>query len=206
MSYESPRLSVSVTDNGPGFPIDFIEEFQQTQKGLSRTMNGLGVGLSVANNLLSVFGSSLSVSKNEPSGACVSFSIKAQEVQPIDSASDKALHCLVVEDNPVNLKLLQSMIHKLGHTSEGAKNGEEALQCHSKQRFDVVFMDIQMPVMDGITATRELRRRGFKAPIYAVTANTELETRHRALEAGVDDIIGKPVKKAFIGDVLAKSF
>jgi CheY-like chemotaxis protein len=103
---------------------------------------------------------------------------------------------LVVEDNPVNQKVTTKMLERLGHEVELAGNGREALESLSRRSCDLVFMDLQMPEMDGLEATRQIRSRwpGSFPRIVAMTANAMEGDREICLEAGMDDYVAKPVR------------
>ena len=114
---------------------------------------------------------------------------------------------LLVEDNAVNQKLALLMLQKGGYQADLAQNGQEAVDKYAAdpQGYDLIFMDMQMPVMDGLTATRTLRERGFtEVPIIAMTANAMREDRERCLEAGMDDYIPKPIKREVVFDMIRK--
>ncbi|MEJ5328863.1 MAG: response regulator [Desulfobaccales bacterium] len=113
---------------------------------------------------------------------------------------------LLVEDNPVNQKLALLMLTKGGYQVELAENGQEAVAkvLADPQAFDLIFMDMQMPVMDGLAATRELRRQGVTLPIIAMTANAMREDRERCLRAGMNDYISKPVKREAVFEMIRK--
>lgn len=114
---------------------------------------------------------------------------------------------LLAEDNPVNQKLAVTLLTKAGYTVDVAGNGKEAIEKFTAQpsRYDIIFMDIQMPELSGLEATRELRARGFTAiPIIAMTANAMKEDRERCLEAGMDDYIPKPIKREIVFEMLKK--
>ncbi len=115
---------------------------------------------------------------------------------PRNLGREHPLRILVAEDNPVNQKVAQLLLDRLGYQPDFAANGEEALQAAERQPYDVIFMDVQMPVMDGLTATRELRRRfgpGRRPRIVALTANAMQDDRREAEAAGMDDYVAKPV-------------
>ena len=104
---------------------------------------------------------------------------------------------LLVDDNPVNQVMTQAMLERLGLAVVVAGDGQEALRRFAEQSFDVVLMDVQMPVMDGLTATEKLRAMEHQAgrgrtPVVAVTGNPEPEVRHRGQVVGMDDFLGKP--------------
>jgi two-component system, sensor histidine kinase and response regulator len=116
---------------------------------------------------------------------------------------------LVVEDNPVNQKVAQGMLRKFGISAELAANGEEAITSLEQFPFDLVFMDCQMPIMDGFEATQLIRDskssvRDRTVPIIAMTANAMQGDRDRCIEAGMNDHIPKPIDLALLRKALAK--
>jgi signal transduction histidine kinase/CheY-like chemotaxis protein len=124
-----------------------------------------------------------------------------EQAAPADGAEAppqrRGAHVLIVEDNPVNQRVLSRMVQKLGHTSAIAGSGEEALRRLETEGYDLVLMDMRMPGMDGLETTRELRRREGQdrhTIVVAATANAFSEDRERCLEAGMDDFLAKPVR------------
>ncbi len=114
---------------------------------------------------------------------------------------------LVVEDNVVNQKVATAMLSRLGHEVAVVSNGVEAVAALDENRYDVVFMDCQMPEMDGYEATREIRRReGDRrhTPIIAMTANAMKGDREKCLDAGMDDFMSKPIRREMIVEALAR--
>jgi CheY-like chemotaxis protein len=113
---------------------------------------------------------------------------------------------LVVEDNIVNQKVAQKFLERLGFVVKVVDDGSQAVKAFEQERFDIIFMDMQMPVMDGIAATREIRKReataGTRTPIVALTANVLSEQFHSCLEAGMDDVLAKPIDIARLRDLL----
>ncbi len=122
--------------------------------------------------------------------------------------NNKGLHVLIAEDNLVNQKLAAKLLEKQGHTSMIANNGREAVEAWETVAFDAVLMDMQMPEMDGIEATKEIRAReqklGKHITIIAMTANAMTGDRERCLEAGMDEYIPKPVDVLKLAEVLEK--
>lgn len=115
------------------------------------------------------------------------------------------LRILVAEDNPVNQLLATKMLGTLGYTPDTAENGFEVLEKLGAQAYDLVFMDVQMPEMDGLQATRAIREKGAVQPlIIAMTANAMQEDYQECLQAGMDDYVSKPVRIETIRDVIAK--
>ena len=124
-----------------------------------------------------------------------------------DTPLEDALHILVVEDNPVNQKVAHKILTRLGHRVECAANGIEAIEAVQNRCFDLVFMDCQMPLMDGFEATRGIRNLVEPArsiPIVAMTANAMKGDRERCLEAGMDDYVAKPVKAAMLQEMIQR--
>jgi CheY-like chemotaxis protein/signal transduction histidine kinase len=201
--YQDSILNVDVIDQGPGFPIELIEEFNQQQSGFTRDSQGLGIGLSIANNLLNILGANLEIQRNQNGGTTISFHLFCDVAEEEIKEPQKLFHCLVVEDNPVNQKLLIKMLEKSGYLATGADNGQIAVDKIQNSTFDIVLMDLQMPVLDGFEATKKIREMGYSIPIIAVTANTDYEARNQALLAGVDIIVGKPVKKEKLNQLLS---
>ena len=123
----------------------------------------------------------------------------------------KNLHILLVEDNKINQKVARIMLKNMGHTIKIAENGEEAVSCFMDQSFDLILMDIQMPIMNGIEATariREMESRNNRSrphtPIIALTANAMKGDRERFIGAGMDDYISKPIKKMIFSQIISK--
>jgi two-component system, sensor histidine kinase and response regulator len=115
---------------------------------------------------------------------------------------------LIAEDNPVNQRLIARMLEKRGYQVVIAGNGRESLDALRRKRFDLVFMDVQMPVMDGFEATGEQRRReklaGLHTPIIALTAHAMKGDRERCLDAGMDEYLTKPINARELDELLAK--
>ncbi|MBM3301291.1 MAG: response regulator, partial [Deltaproteobacteria bacterium] len=122
--------------------------------------------------------------------------------------NQKRLHVLVAEDNPVNQKLAAKMLEKMGHTFAVASNGQEALRCLEREKFDLILMDVQMPVMDGIEATKAIRDHelstGTHIPIVAMTAYAMKGDKERCLEAGMDDYVSKPINPTVLFETIEK--
>lgn len=128
---------------------------------------------------------------------------------PVQIVRGPCLHILVVEDNPVNQKLLSLMLQQFGHTSIIAPNGKIGVELYEKTSFDLVLMDIQMPIMDGFEATAAIRDKekntGSHVPIIAVTAHVMPGYREKCLENGMDNYIPKPFKMQELKDVITET-
>jgi CheY-like chemotaxis protein/HPt (histidine-containing phosphotransfer) domain-containing protein len=132
--------------------------------------------------------------------------IKESGAQLILPGKPKTLRILVAEDNAVNQRTVVGMLREMGHSASVAVNGEEALTCLSNQHFDLVLMDVQMPVMDGLEATRKIRETeihsSLRMPIIAMTAHATKEYEHRCKEAGMDGYVPKPASRQKIEDAI----
>ena len=113
-------------------------------------------------------------------------------------------HILVVEDNPDSQKLLEILLSNQGYNVTIVDNGEKALEAVLNGNFDLTFMDCQMPVLDGFSATRKLRRHGVQMPIIALTAYGRNEELQKCLDAGMDDCLTKPFRQNHLFDILDK--
>ena len=116
----------------------------------------------------------------------------------------KGLNILIAEDNVINQKVVKILFKNLGHEIDMVSNGEEATKRINKKKYDIVFMDIMMPEMDGLEATREIRAKGYKMPIIALTADLGDKTKQNAYKAGVDEFIGKPIKSDELKKIMTK--
>lgn len=203
---EDVLLRIVVEDTGQGIAPDkrqrIFEAFQQAYSGLSRNNEGLGIGLNICKRLTDLLGGHISLASNVGKGS------RFEVMLPLRCAPSPASmtlrraesgytpQVLLVEDNIVNQRVLEKILDKLHCKVSVANNGVEALQHVENQRPDMIFMDCQMPVMDGLEATRRLREKFSQEelPIVAVTANALSSDRLRCLNVGMNDYLMKPVK------------
>jgi signal transduction histidine kinase/ActR/RegA family two-component response regulator len=210
-------LHLSVTDTGIGIPADkcgtVFEPFTQADASTSRKYGGTGLGLAITTRLVELMQGQIRVESAD--GAGTTFHVVLPLVVPSASASHREaatagpilalppLHVLIAEDNPVNEHLARRMLEKWGHRVDVARNGVEAIEATARTPYDLVLMDVQMPEMDGLQATREIRRRervgSARLPILAVTARASGEDQGTCVAAGMDGYVSKP----FRGDELA---
>jgi signal transduction histidine kinase/CheY-like chemotaxis protein len=209
-------LHFQVRDTGIGISPEqqalIFEPFRQGDGSNSRRYGGAGLGLAICARLISLMGGRIWVDSSPGAGSAFQFTARfgrvdaaphAPRTEPAASASTAVpgggLKILLVEDNAVNQKLARRLLENAGHTVTCAGDGRQALDAWEAAPFDLVLMDIQMPVMDGLEATAELRRReelsGRHTPILAVTANAMQGDRERCLEAGMDGYVAKPIKR-----------
>lgn len=193
-------LQVCIEDSGLGIRQEdvqpLLDAFEQSTEGFDREESGLGLGLFIASTAIKALNGSLSFGQSERlGGASVLLTIPCETVDAAPLNHKIIQNALIVEDNLVNAKVLSSIMTSLGVEVFVAANGKEALIAADSTDFDLILMDLQMPVMDGFEATEKLKQRQYPAPILAVTANSEQDARHRCLALGMADVLIKPVRK-----------
>ena len=218
---EKVLAEVSVGDTGIGIPDDKLdavfEVFTQADGSTTREFGGTGLGLTISQRLAGMMGGEIRVESREGKGSTFRFSLWLKkgpaaadtDRKPVgpggaseEQAATRPLEILLVEDDLANQKMVMLMLQKMGHTVALARDGVEAVEMARVRAYDIVFMDIQMPNMGGLEATRELRRVGVKTPIVAMTASAMKGDRERFLKAGMDDYIAKPIRRNMVRDTL----
>jgi ammonium transporter, Amt family len=219
-----PQLRFTVTDTGVGMTRDqlamLFQPFAQVHSGKERKYGGTGLGLAISQRLAEMLGGSITA-KSEGHGSTFTLTIDtgslsgvaivgitpqrplAPPPEPVNPVADEErLHCriLLAEDGPDNQRLIAFLLRRAGAETVIAENGEIAMQFalaakESSNPFDVILMDMQMPVMDGYTATRKLRDAGYAYPIVALTAHAMNQDCDRCLSAGCDAYLTKPIDR-----------
>jgi len=207
-------LSISVSDTGIGIAEEnqkvIFEAFAQADASTTRKYGGTGLGLAICSELVHLMGGRISVESQLGVGSTFRFTVPLGIAQKTDADQDSRdaaglspgsqsrFEVLLVEDNAVNQKLVNVLLRKLNYAVTSVANGQEALQELQKRSFDLILMDIQMPVMGGIEATETIRkeeeRTGRHVPIVAMTAHAMAGDRERMLAAGMDGYISKPIR------------
>ncbi len=210
---------IAVEDTGVGIPADRIERifdaFAQADATVTRKFGGTGLGTTIARQLVELMGGRIVVHSKVGVGSRFEVHLPlAYGQEPVQASLPSALELppldiLVADDVPQNIELLELLLGADGHHVLSAANGLEALKLLETRRFDVVLMDMHMPEMDGLTATRGLRARerdeGLEAtPVIALTASVQVADRHAALEAGMDGFATKPVSRVALGKEIAR--
>ena len=216
------QVSFSVTDTGIGIAQENLDKifdaFTQEDSSTTRRFGGTGLGLSISSKLVDKMGGKLSVESIPGERTTFTFTLKLstpdhpmvsqqdQEVHPVDLTSQ---HILVVEDNKTNQILMRIILDELHQTYEMANDGIEAVEKFQTNRYDIILMDENMPNLNGIEATAQIRAyeksHGLnETPIIAVTANAMKGDRERFIAAGMNDYLSKPYTEQDIADVLKK--
>jgi PAS domain S-box-containing protein len=213
-------LRISITDTGIGFDPSrtaaLFSPFTQGDGSVTRSFGGTGLGLAITRRLVHLMGGEISANAQPDLGACftVTLPVEKTTMDPHDqttaagqaselnlsAAYQKPISVLLVEDHDINRKLAEIMLQRMGYRYVSACDGLQALDVLEKDRFDVVLMDVMMPVMDGITALKLLREReseqGQRTRVLMVTAHAMTGDRERFLGAGADGYVSKPMSQA----------
>ena len=211
LSDNSYELHISVRDTGIGISEEtsakLFQPFSQADASTSRKYGGTGLGLAISKRLVELMGGRIWFESEEGKGSTFHFTIKAtvSESQPeikkptlqakVEPKEAKDLRILLAEDNIINQRIAILMLKKLGYVADLVANGHEVIDALNKQKYDLILMDVQMPEMDGLEATREIRKRWpLNGPrIVALTAHAIEGDREKCLEAGMDDYLCKPI-------------
>ncbi len=213
-----------VCDTGIGIPKEFMESIFQSFNQTTRQYGGTGLGLAICKNLIALMGGKIHLKSTVGRGSCFEFdtwfepgicplplpsSAEANESPSFRKNHSSGLHVLLAEDNEVNVMVASLRLEEMGHTFEVAHTGEEVLSLLSEKSFDLVLMDVEMPVMDGLQATRLIRSGGKNndiktpdLPIVAMTAHALKEFRNKCLEAGMNAYVAKPVNFAELASII----
>ncbi len=207
MTERAVTIDFRVVDTGIGIPPEkqkmIFERFTQADSSTSRSYGGTGLGLAIIKGILNLQGVTLQLKSEPGKGSEFYFTqsfpltdeLISEELEKPHEEMAKQLDgvpILVVEDNPFNIMVARSLLEQSGAQVDIAGNGVEALEKVAPGKYQLILMDLNMPVMDGFEATRELRKRGEKLPIIALTASLPAEVEKEVKDAGLSDIVVKP--------------
>ncbi len=224
VKFADTLLEFEVQDTGRGISEEqrkiLFQPFTQADASTTRKYGGTGLGLTLTRSLAEALGGTFDLKHSElGSGSTfvVHLKVKTQvgtslysgfaesmaESKPLDKQGQLAsLQVLLVEDSPDNQTLISIYLHRAGASVDIASDGEEGCRMATSKDYDIVLMDVQMPVMDGITAVKHLRKHDYKKPIIALTAHAMKEERDRCLQAGFTEFLTKPVVREDLVNLL----
>lgn len=236
---KTATLRIAISDTGIGIPANrqdiLFSPFIQVDGSTTRQYGGTGLGLAISKHLVELMGGKIGLESEVGKGSTFWFTVELEKqangsgfadeksakiksegaiersaAEPTVSENVKCIgHILVAEDNPVNQRVAQVMLRKMGMRADVVANGQEAVIALQNIPYDLVLMDCQMPEMDGFEATRCIRQEGSKAlnpciPIIAMTASAMQGDREKCVQAGMSDFIAKPVHKRELAEMLAR--
>jgi signal transduction histidine kinase/CheY-like chemotaxis protein len=213
------RLRVEVEDTGIGIPEAarerLFQDFSQLDVTINRRFGGSGLGLAICRRLIGSLGGEIGVASREGRGTRFWFTLPVGPISEPKAKADLALaaatpgrfagRVLVAEDNPINFAVASEMLQRLGLQVDHAPDGRIAAHLAAATPYDLILMDMQMPLMSGLEATRAIRQQGLHdLPIVGLTANAFASDREACLEAGMSDFVAKPISRAKMTGILAK--
>ncbi|ENM5897597.1 response regulator [Vibrio mimicus] len=216
LNYIEDGIDIQVQDTGIGIEPKRIEQlftpFIQADNSITRNYGGTGLGLAITKHLVELMGGTINVDSKIDIGTLFTLRIplnsrlkrsKDKITYLQKSTIAKNYHILVVEDTKTNQMVIQLLLNKMGYDVTIAENGLEAIELLEKSNaFDLVLMDISMPIMDGIMATRKIRSQDIDIPIIALTAHTAGSDKQNCIDAGMNDIVLKPIRGKDIMNVV----
>jgi signal transduction histidine kinase/BarA-like signal transduction histidine kinase len=222
---DSLLVRFEVQDTGIGIAPDvqrkLFATFEQADNTTTRVYGGTGLGLAITRKLARLMGGDAGVTSSPGAGSTFWFTASFRKLATAPAADSAGAgggaelflkrqfagrHVLLVEDEPFNAEISRSLLEEAGLKVTGARDGIEAVSLAGQAAYDLILMDLQMPGMDGIQATRKIRAQpgGAKTPIVALTANAFIEDRLRCLEAGMSDFLAKPVAPSVLYETLVR--
>ena len=216
------RFDFVVTDSGSGISEEdltrLFQPFTQVDASSTRRFGGTGLGLTIARRMANIMGGDIGVTSTLGEGSCFTLSIEADVVEWARPASTQkadaevqeadSLRVLVVEDHPVNRMILEAWMASAAHVTVAAENGQLAVEAADAQGFDLIIMDVNMPVMDGLTATRLIRAGdgpNSDTPIIVLSASARNEDHEAGMLAGADAYLNKPIDFGALAELMARA-
>jgi PAS domain S-box-containing protein len=206
-AFKNEQLELFLKDSGIGIKKEMIDSlcdfFTQGEIGLTRGCEGSGLGLSISKGLAELLGAKMTIDTEKMKGTTVRITLESQRKSDINQSLTKkepsagGSIVLIAEDDPVNSLYIQTILTNAGIRSMAVKNGRESVDlCKTNPEIRLVLMDLKMPVMDGLEATRQIKMRNPEMTVIAVTAQAMSGDAQKALEAGCNDYIAKPFKSS----------
>ncbi len=215
-SYNTNNMIISVEDNGIGMQKDTMKKvfnaFEQEDNSTSRQFGGTGLGLSISKSLIELMDGEISVESEKGKGSKFSFIIAIEKIENFKFFKEKinSTNCdfagklLVAEDNVTNQILIKIILDEIGVSFEMVENGVEAVEAVQNQKYSLVLMDNQMPIMSGVQATKEIRKLHINIPIVALSANVLHQDKENFQNAGMNDSLAKPIDTDELISILKK--
>jgi signal transduction histidine kinase/HPt (histidine-containing phosphotransfer) domain-containing protein len=212
-------LRFAVADRGPGVPAEqrplLFQPFSQLEGPDSRRTGGTGLGLAICRRLVELLGGTVGIDQRQGGGSIFWFTLDLPEAErvpepqpePVPVMPHRRMRVLLAEDSPANQLVAATLLRKDGHHVDVAGNGIEAVEAARARPYDLIFMDMFMPEMDGLAATREIRALPGpegRVPIIALTANVMAGDRERFLASGLNGVLAKPVTGRMLAEALAR--
>lgn len=216
---EGRILRIEVCDTGIGVSKDeqakLFLNFSQIDGSASRKFSGAGLGLAISKRIITDMGGHIGIDSKRGEGSTFWLEVPVTDVEHLpynlhafpplrDTPQRFSAKMLLVEDNAINRMVATALLQRFGVVVYSAENGQQAVDMVLVEDFDFVLMDLQMPILDGVSATKMLRMKGAKLPIIGLTANAFEEDRKQCLNAGMDDFVAKPVTQEKIAAILRK--
>ncbi len=222
----TPLVAIDVTDSGIGIAADKLDSmfdpFTQADSSVTRKFGGTGLGLTISRRFARALGGDITVTSQLGKGSTFHVTVETGSLNGVRMLAEKEFatleskaggdpmrwrfgpaKVLVVDDGPENRELLKLVLGETGLQVSEAENGKLGVEAARREAFDVILMDMQMPVMDGFTATRTLRAEGLKLPIFALTANAMKGAEKQVMEAGCSGFLTKPINIDLLLQTLA---
>ncbi|MCB0352328.1 MAG: response regulator [Bdellovibrionales bacterium] len=218
-------LTITVEDTGIGMTPEetskLFQPFQQANKTITRRFGGTGLGLSISKSIVEQLGGRIELSSTKDVGTTFQIFLPTGELSHIellnenpllphleDDIDSKRYHgrVLVVEDEPLNLKLIRHILEKVGLQVTSSSDGNDAVSCAVNGDFDLILMDMHLPSLDGISATKAIRQRGVFSPIVALTASQDRSEIESFFEAGCEEYVPKPFERSQLYQCIQKYF
>jgi signal transduction histidine kinase len=209
------ETTFKVRDTGVGIAPENIskifEVFSQSDSSTTRKFGGTGLGLTISQKLAHLMESKIICKSILNEGSVFSFSLICEEASPekvdekvVNDHSFENTKVLVVEDNEINIKVISKRLERLSVQFDVARNGEEGVAMAREHKYQIIFMDIQMPILDGFGATKLIRENDLNTPIVAMTANVQSEDQEMCFEVGMNAFLGKPINKTELIAILER--